>query len=260
MDEHIPSKSNFKKKLFRIIFRFVCHYFSDQIIGVSKHTLKKFTQNKVSLRKKSKILYYGIHGDKFLKAKSISNQLKEKFNLRANSKLILFLGRLAPAKNPLFFLKLIRELQSIDGNIVGIIVGEGDLKPDLENFIQRYECENYIKLLGWQENVAEIMKSSDLFVSPHVHYPLEGLGLVILESQLSQTPMLISKGISKDPILKNTSYRRLSLNEPMINWIRAAQYLINTKNNCNSEIDKIFYKSDFDMKNSLSNLITIHET
>ena len=69
--------------------------------------------------------------------------------------------------------------------------------------------ENSVRLLGWRNDLAEIMSCSDWFILPHPEHPVEGFGMAIVEAQFAGLRMLLSRGILDDPLLPTASFRRL---------------------------------------------------
>nr|WP_321246910.1 glycosyltransferase [uncultured Psychroserpens sp.] len=259
MDEHIPTGSKLKKSILRPVFRRICWFKADQIVGISKHTLNQFLLNKKINHKKHRLHYYGVNPLPFFEAKYEREELRKSHNLNAASKILLFAGRLAPAKNPLFAVEVLREMVLIDSNVVGLFVGSGDLEHDILNKLNQYGLKDNYRFLGWSDNIPYLMKNSDLFILPHVEYPMEGLGLVVLEAQLSELPVLISKGVSMDPILENSLYRQLSLGIGADEWAKEGLDLMNIKNNHDFKIKNNFENSDFNMETAFSKLEELYE-
>ena len=68
-----------------------------------------------------------------------------------------------------------------------IIIGDGTLKPQLQNLISELNLNDYIEITGYLPNPYPYIKNSDLFVSAS-HY--EGLGNTLIEAQVCQTPVV----------------------------------------------------------------------
>ena len=83
-----------------------------------------------------------------------------------------------------------------------------------------------MRLLGWRDDLPEIMSCSDWFILPHPEHPVEGFGLAVVEAQLAGLRMLLSRGIPDDPLLSTASFRRLALSEGPKVWAKAAMELL----------------------------------
>lgn len=92
---------------------------------------------------------------------------------------IAFLGRLSPPKNPLFFLEIISELKKRMPNIQVRMIGDGELREEVESKIKELELEDNVKLLGFQRNPYEYLYQAKILCMPSVW---EGFGLAAVEA------------------------------------------------------------------------------
>ena len=166
-------------------------YFSDIIVGISNDTLNQFIKSRHLGKRKVVVLYYGIDLDRF-DININPATLRIQLNLPLEAKLILFSGRMNSFKNPVFVVKILKELLKKDTNYYAIFVGEGDLSKDVELIAKQKNISDNIRLLGWITNLPFVMKSADVFVFPRLENPKEGLGLVVVEAQSAGLPMLLS--------------------------------------------------------------------
>ena len=65
---------------------------------------------------------------------------------------VIFLGRLSEPKNPLMFINIINELRKSLPNIKAVMVGDGELRDEVENAIKANHLDNNVLLYGFQEN------------------------------------------------------------------------------------------------------------
>lgn len=130
-----------------------------------------------------------------------TNKFKRKSNLEKKDIFtIIFCGRLIKLKGPDLAIKILNELINVRGifKIEFLIIGEGVLKQDLIDLIEKFNLKNHIKLLGKlnQEEIIEKMSISDVFLLPGIqeqHTNLaETQGLVIQEAQSMQLPVIVS--------------------------------------------------------------------
>lgn len=97
---------------------------------------------------------------------------------------ILFVGRLADPKRPLLFLKLAKELTELYPGLRAAMVGEGDMRAEVEKYIADNEIGN-VDLLGFQSNPYKIMARSRVIVFTSYY---EGFGLVAVEGMILAKP------------------------------------------------------------------------
>lgn len=100
--------------------------------------------------------------------------------------LILGVGRLDPQKD---FKTLIHAFKQVfekqDCNL--IILGEGELRPELEKLIKSLNLDDNVQLPGFVDNPYAWMSHADLFVLSSIR---EGFGNVIVEAMACGTPIV----------------------------------------------------------------------
>lgn len=102
-----------------------------------------------------------------------------------SSVVLLSVGRLAPQKGYLEFIRVLAETKGID--FMYYILGEGELKYEIEREVTRLGLEDRVKLLGFRDSPYAYMKAADFVVLPSLH---EGFPNVLLESCVCGTPVL----------------------------------------------------------------------
>ena len=141
----------------------------------------------------------------------IPNGLKTtKKNLKKNedNKLkIIFVGRLTKQKDPMTFLKGIKEFSKHTENFTVNILGDGPLRKKCERYIKKNHLGKKIHFLGWidKNKIAKEYQSTDIQVITSIN---EAMSITTLESlsfgnYLLSTPVsgnkdLIKKGINGD--------------------------------------------------------------
>lgn len=105
------------------------------------------------------------------------------------------IGRFIGAKNHLFLLSILQELVPKCPTVKLLLVGDGDLRAEIEAHAAHQGLTDYIVFAGIQKDVAAALHSMDIFVFPSIY---EGLGLVLLEAQASGVPCLVSEAIQPE--------------------------------------------------------------
>ena len=102
---------------------------------------------------------------------------------------LLSVGRLTKQKNFFFLIKNFKKIKHKYKDIKLFIVGEGELKKDLEIQIKNLNLEKDVKLLGFQPNVYKFFKFAKLFILSSLW---EEIGFVIVEAAASNVNILSS--------------------------------------------------------------------
>lgn len=121
-------------------------------------------------------VYNGIDTEKFcLKSYTDFNQfLPNKKNFQ-----LLAVGSFKFAKDYPTLIQAISILEKSFDNFELTILGDGDLRNEIEDLIKELNLKDKVKLLGNRNDVADIMRKSDIFVLSSQY---EGFGLVVAEA------------------------------------------------------------------------------
>lgn len=125
----------------------------------------------------------------------------------SNTLKLLWCARFSHVKQPHIALDIVEGLKQAGFDVELTMVGDGDLRPEIERHIHRRSLANQVRLVGWQtqDQVRERMAQADLFLMTSHHG--EGWGLVVNEalsfgagvianSQLGSAACLIEHGVS----------------------------------------------------------------
>ena len=161
------SKNIIKKFLYKIFLNL-----SDQVI-VNSHDFKK------ELDRKFKIKSYVIYNP--LNKKNIKKKSKEKIKInffKGNHLKLITIGRLVDQKDHLTILKSINLIKK--HNIKLLIIGKGNKKEILDEYIKEKKLSSKIKLIPFQKNPYKYLSLADIFI---LSSKFEGLPNVLLEAQ-----------------------------------------------------------------------------
>ncbi len=106
---------------------------------------------------------------------------------------LLFVGRLVEKKGCTFLLKALRRLQTKFPQMTLTIVGDGNLRQALQQEAEDYHLQVEFVGIESPDQIRRRLASSWLFVAPSItadNGDAEGLGMVFLEAQALQTPVV----------------------------------------------------------------------
>jgi len=112
---------------------------------------------------------------------------------RADTPLILFVGRLIPEKRAELVPVVIMEVRRHHPHARAVIVGDGPARSDVERAVSRHDASEAVEMLGFvsAEQVAELMASAHCLLVPSTR---EGYGLVVIEAAALGTPSVVIDG------------------------------------------------------------------
>ena len=102
-------------------------------------------------------------------------------------KKIVSVGRLSEQKNFKMLILSVVKVHSLGKDIELKIYGEGELKYQLQKYIDSLGCKNYCSLCGRSENIASILAESDLFVLSSNY---EGMPNALMEAMTVGQPCI----------------------------------------------------------------------
>jgi glycosyltransferase involved in cell wall biosynthesis len=257
-DEAVLTSSRLKQRLYREPMRRFCLFMADRIVGISNHTLDTFLAGRARRPERDSVHYYGLDPSPFENVAADRTKFRRQWDLPENALILLFGGRLVPEKNPVFAVDVLANLRCIEQRAVAVFAGAGSQEPDILERARELGVENSVRLLGWRNDMPEIMSCSDWFILPHPEHPVEGFGVAIVEAQLAGLRMLLSRGILDDPLLPTASYRRLALSDEPKMWAKAAMELL-----CHSAPSRVaalaaLSESPMNMDRALKGLLGLH--
>jgi glycosyltransferase involved in cell wall biosynthesis len=175
---HGWNKSSLKQFFFNFFFK------KTDLIVVNSFEFKKQMDREYSVETKVILNPFDFN---YIKKKSLEN-VKNNFFKKNNLKLIN-IGRLVDQKDQITILKAIKLVLKKNKNIQLIIVGKGEKKAELNNYIFRNKMQSYIKLVGYQDNPFKYIRTSDLFILSSKY---EGLPNALIESMFLKKSVISS--------------------------------------------------------------------
>lgn len=175
------------------------------------------------------------------------SKYKDKYE---NKKCILFLCRISEEKRPIFMIKVFKKLLENDKNLLLLVVGDGDVLPEMKEIAKREKIEENIIFYGMQENVKPFYKLADVCVICSL---VEGLTITTYESLSMGTPVVTADvGGQKElvdstcgRVIKNIQtdktgfYNRAYTDEEISRYVNAIREVLDDqtlKKNCRNKI------------------------
>lgn len=101
--------------------------------------------------------------------------------------ILISVGELNDNKNHEVIIRALSEIE--DDSVKYIICGHGELKEYLEKIIIDKNLKGRVKLLGYRDDIKELLHMSDVFAFPSKR---EGLGLAAIEAMAAGLPLITS--------------------------------------------------------------------
>lgn len=229
-----PIRYLFKKRMLRFSNVFFACSKSAGIWQFGKHTEFKIIRN-------------GISVDKFTFDEKVRCEIRNELGIE-NRLVIGHIGRFEKPKNHKFLIDIFDKISG-RADAALLLIGEGTLKPEIEELVREKGIVNKVLFLGSQSNVSKYLNAMDAFVFPSL---FEGLGIVLIEAQANGLRCFASDNVPKESVVSDL-IKKLSLNLPAIEWaeeILSDDFSIDSRKKYSDQIRK----SGYDIKETVEQL------
>jgi glycosyltransferase involved in cell wall biosynthesis len=166
-------------------------------------------------------------------------------------------GRFVKVKNHAFLIDIAAEVVKREPNVRLLLVGEGPLRPGIEQKVAQMGLSDRVIFAGVRSDVPHLMLAAmDIFLLPSLY---EGRPLVLIESQAAGLPCIFSDVITKEVEAIDPLVQRLSLSQPASVWAEAILATKTTKPGISqSEALRLIEQSSFNILASAKELAKIY--
>lgn len=176
-------------RLFSYPTRFIAdHFFAcSRDAGVSRYG-KKVGNDEV----RCTIVNNAIDAERFLYHKKIRQQMRICLGISEDALVVGHVGQFRKQKNHMLLLEIFQKLHEANPGSILLLVGDGDLRKQVENAIARKDLQQHVILAGSQNDTWRYYQAMDVFVMPSLY---EGLPLSLVEAQTAGLPCVVSTGV-----------------------------------------------------------------
>lgn len=150
---------------------------------------------------------------------------RAELGVRPDDVLVGHVGRFSPPKNHDFLIDVFAECVNMKPKAKLILVGDGNLRPGIEEKVRRLGLEASVIFTGVRSDVAKLMQAMDVFVFPSIY---EGLPLTVVEAQAAGLPCLISDAVPIE-CKKTDLVQQIPLSEGAQAWAAAVMHVAGTQ-------------------------------
>jgi glycosyltransferase involved in cell wall biosynthesis len=156
-------------------------------VVVSENNLRKGEIYGLFRRQNCDLIRSGIDVPKFRRIASVPASKKMELRFPATDKIVGTIASLKPPKALHLLLEVAKMVSEQVADVKFVIAGDGELRTQLEAQIRKLRLEPVVRLLGWRQDVPELLRLFDLFVLTSLW---EGLPRVLVEASLTGVPVV----------------------------------------------------------------------
>lgn len=162
------------------------------------------------------IINNGINAEKYRFNEVKRSEIREQLQIQNSNILVGNVGNFLVAKNHDFLIDVFKELHKLNSKFRLILLGDGNLKEQIEDKVNRLELNDYVYFKGSVNNVSDYLNAIDLIIMPSIN---EGLPLTLIEEQANGINCVVSDNITRNVDLTgNVEFCDLDKNIDI--WIR----------------------------------------
>lgn len=189
----VASNERFLATKFRLI-----NLGAKAIVCVSRRLQEELGSRSPLATKKLRLIYNGVDPDKFRPQKS--DALKAELGLPADSKLVISIGNIRPAKGYPYLVDSVPGVVARNPQVHFIVVGHQrkDLFADLEARVRDGGAGSHIHFLGFRSDVQDLLCQADAFLLPSTS---EGFSISTVEAMMAGVPVIATRSGGPEEIL-----------------------------------------------------------
>jgi glycosyltransferase involved in cell wall biosynthesis len=140
------------------------------------------------VQEKFSVIYNGVDLDKFQPQRD-GGEIRKELGIPENRTVIGHVGRFHRAKNHAVILKSFARLRAEMNNVHLLLVGDGDIRDEIERAIRELEIEDRVTLAGRRKNVPAVLGAMDVYFFPSMY---EGMPNALIEAMACGLPIVAS--------------------------------------------------------------------
>ena len=164
-----------------------CSYFTDTLITINKEDFAN-AENKLNAKKVCYVPGVGVDTAHFVSTRGKREELLSEISADEDSIILLSIGELSDRKNHSVSIKALSQIDN--KNLHLVIAGTGEKKEEFLSLAKELGVDGRVHLLGFRTDVAELLKSVDIFLFPSIQ---EGLPVALMEAMSCGLPVICSE-------------------------------------------------------------------
>ena len=195
-------------------FSYPLRYISDYFLACSEQAAVDRFGKHVAYSDRCNILRNGIDINAFSFSMEKRIEIRKELSIE-NDFVIGHVGRFTRQKNHSYLIDVFQAVKSVVPNTKLCLIGTGELEKEIQTKVHGKKLDNDVIFLGVTDRVNEYLMAMDVFVFPSIY---EGLGMSLVEAQISGLPCVISKAIQDEAVICKDTVTKMRLDISPHEW------------------------------------------
>ena len=245
----VKNKTNLTEYYERLLLLNAYKKNNNAFIAISEHTKQYFIQNLPSVcRKNIHLLHNAIDFNRFHRA----SQPRKGLPLR-----LINVGSFVSKKNQSFLVDVVECLLKKNLDVHLTMLGEGELRQNVQDKVDRLGLQKFITLHGNTEDVAGMLKSANMYVHSATYEPF---GLALIEAMAAGLPVITLDGGGNRDIIEQHKNGMMLFKQDAHEFAQAIHSLAEDENQYRSiSNNAIEFARNYDIKNYVDKLLDLYE-
>lgn len=191
---HSTSNGTGLKSIVKRCLQYPLRYQADYLFACSQIAGEWLYGEEATKGKNYFILNNAINTRKYKIDMATRLRVREQLGIK-NNLVFGHVGRLHEAKNHMFLLELFKSIIKQKPESKLVIVGDGELREEIENKIVALELQKDVIMTGSRSDVPKLLMAFDAFLFPS---KWEGLPVTVVEAQAAELPCFVSDTVTKE--------------------------------------------------------------
>lgn len=179
----------------------VCARWTDCLITITDEDYK-FAQKHLKALNVEHVKGVGMDAERL--RKELTQEEKDKFRKKTGIKkediVFSYIAELNANKNQILLIKIIQELKKEQPNIKLLLIGNGKLKKQYQQYIKDEKLGNEVQLLGRRRDINQLLSITDIYLASSKR---EGLPINVMEAMYKGLPIIATDNRGHRELIKN---------------------------------------------------------
>lgn len=127
-------------------------------------------------------------------------QYRKDLSIPLESTVLIYIAELLPNKNQKMLVDVLKELRDSGHDVYLVLPGPDHENGELAKYVLQNELTDRVRLLGWRNDIGELLYSSDIYVASSIR---EGFGINLVEAMYCGLPVVATNNRGHQMVIKD---------------------------------------------------------